>query len=108
MQDLEAAMLAVLALNYPKPVDAIDMFSTLWKMKRIPAASMAQGMELLVITFTDLENRGYGCMRDIGSNVFYALTKQGADELICGEIKDTTSALHALMGADRLAGGKPC
>jgi hypothetical protein len=57
---------------------------------------------------TALEERGYARCDTEGDHVWYALTPYGAEMITGdGDIKEALG-LYALMGADLLAGGKPC
>jgi hypothetical protein len=108
ISNLEAAVLAVLALEHPQRVDAIDAFCALWQIKKIPTPSLSEAMTLLVMAMTALEEMNYARCDTEGDAVWYSLTANGA-ELITGDgdIKEALG-LYALMGADLLAGGKPC
>jgi hypothetical protein len=43
VSNLEASLLAVLAMMHPGRVDAIDAFTALWRIKHIPSADLAEG-----------------------------------------------------------------
>jgi hypothetical protein len=110
ISELEAGLLAVLAFSHPQRLDAIDVFNALWRTRHIPTPSLSEAMEMLVLAMSHMEKLGYASCKDEGAFVWYALTPEGAS-LILGDsnITDEIAGLHALMGADRLAGGgKPC
>jgi hypothetical protein len=108
ISDLEASLLAVLALAHPQRVDAIDAFCALWQIKKIPTMSLSEAMTMLIIAMTSVEEMGYGVSQTEGAIVYYSLTPSGVAMLMGdGDIRAAVE-MHALMGADRMAGGKPC
>jgi hypothetical protein len=104
---LEAALLAVLAMAHPRRVEAIDAFTALWQIKFIPTPDLESGMTMLIMAMTALENLGYGRSQLEGEIAWYSLTDAGVRTLMSD--LDITDALgfYGMMGADRLAGGRP-
>ncbi|MFL6314759.1 MAG: hypothetical protein ACJ71W_21855 [Terriglobales bacterium] len=101
---LEAALLAVLAMNHPKRVDAIEAFTALWRIKYIPTPDLQEGMVMLVEAMSKLEEIGYGDCQSEGDIVWYALTPSGA-KVTVGDPDIEAAAIFALMSH---SGGKPC
>lgn len=103
--NLEAALLAVLAMSYPQRVDAVDAFSTLRRIKYISAPDLLEGMVMLVTAMTRLEEFGYASSYRDEDVEWYALTPAGEKVTVGDPDIDAGLAMYAVMSH---SGGKPC
>lgn len=105
ISNLEAALLALLAMQHPKAVDAIDAFATLRRIKYIPAVSLSEAMIMLIAAMTHMEELGYARSFSDGGEEWYALTNSGAELIADDTDIKAAIGLYALMAH---CGGKPC